>query len=296
MKDNRAEIVQDNYNSLTDRFYGNNDVMGPSPMHGTHVCGLIGAQRGNHIGIDGVADNVKLMMIRVVPDGDEYDKDVALAIRYAVDNGAKVINMSFGKYYSPEKMWVDSAVHYAEMKDVLIVHSSGNESYNLDTTVGYPNPWLKEWNTNAGNFITVGASSDPRINGSIAADFSNYGKTHVDVFAPGVKMYSTLPGTHTYGNQQGTSMSAPVVSGLAALIRSYYPELSAVQVKKIIEQSVLIPDASVPSFKPGDKKSVVSFSDLSKSGGIVNAYNAVKLAEQYKVTTDIKKNTTKANR
>ncbi|WP_257574620.1 S8 family peptidase [Hydrobacter penzbergensis] len=296
VKDNRAEIVQDNYNSLTDRFYGNNDVMGPSPMHGTHVCGLIGAQRGNHIGIDGVADNVKLMMIRVVPDGDEYDKDVALAIRYAVDNGAKVINMSFGKYYSPEKMWVDSAVHYAEMKDVLIVHSSGNESYNLDTTVGYPNPWLKEWNTNAGNFITVGASSDPRINGSIAADFSNYGKTHVDVFAPGVKMYSTLPGTHTYGNQQGTSMSAPVVSGLAALIRSYYPELSAVQVKKIIEQSVLIPDASVPSFKPGDKKSVVSFSDLSKSGGIVNAYNAVKLAEQYKVTTDIKKNTTKANR
>jgi len=304
VKDNRAEIVQDNYNSLTDRYYGNNDVMGPSPSHGTHVCGLIGAQRDNHVGIDGVADNVKLMMVRVVPDGDEYDKDVALAIRYAVDNGAKVINMSFGKYYSPEKMWVDSAVHYAEMKDVLIVHSSGNESYNLDTTIGYPNPWLKEWNTSAKNFITVGASSDPRINGSITTDFSNYGKQHVDVYAPGVKMYSTLPGTHNYGNQQGTSMSAPVVSGIAALIRSYYPELTAVQVKKIIEKTVLIPAIDVPSFKPGDKKMYVPFSTLSKSGGIVNAYNAVRAAEEYRTMAesqkepgqnDIKKRTTKAN-
>ncbi len=306
--DYRADIVQDNYNNLADRFYGNNDVMGPTPMHGTHVCGLIGAQRNNNIGIDGVADNVKIMMVRVVPDGDEYDKDVALAIRYAVDNGAKVINMSFGKYFSPEKMWVDSAVKYAEMKDVLIVHSSGNEGYDLDQTEGFPNPWLRQWNSTARNFITVGASSDPKINGSITTTFSNYGKEHVDVYAPGVKMYSTLPGTHSYGNQQGTSMSAPVVSGLAALIRSYYPEFTAVQVKRIIEQSVLVPSATEVSLKPGAKADPVPFSNLSRSGGIVNAYNAIQAAEQFKAiadtakekettrSSDLKRTTTKANR
>lgn len=299
--DARAEIVKDNYNSLADRYYGNNDVMGPTPTHGTHVCGLIGAQRNNNLGIDGVADNVKLMMLRVVPDGDEYDKDVALAIRYAVDNGAKIINMSFGKYYSPEKPWVDSAVRYAETKDVLIVHSSGNESYDLDLTPNYPNAWLKEWNTSAKNFINVGASGDPKINGSITTSFSNYGKEHVDVYAPGVKMYSTLPGTHSYGNEQGTSMAAPVVSGIAAMLRSYYPELTAVQVKRIIEQTVLVPDSSEPSFKPGPKATPAPFTSLSRTGGIVNAYNAVIAAEEAKNTADAahkndtKKNTTKSN-
>ena len=143
--DYRAEIVKDNYYDLSDRFYGNGDVMGPlnSAKHGTHVSGLIGAQRNNGIGVDGVADNVKIMMLRVVPDGDEYDKDIALAIRYAVDNGAKVINMSFGKYFSPEKRWVDSAVKYAELHDVLIVHASGNENNNLDEKEGYPQSMVK---------------------------------------------------------------------------------------------------------------------------------------------------------
>lgn len=282
--DYRAEIIKDNYYSFADRFYGNNDVMGPDPMHGTHVSGLIAAQRNNGIGIDGVADNARLMLLRVVPDGDEYDKDVALAIRYAVDQGAKVINMSFGKYFSPEKSWVDSAVKYAESKDVLIVHSSGNESVNLDEKEVFPNPWLKQWSSQATNFITVGASSDPKISGSIATDFSNYGKVKVDVFAPGIKMYSTLPGGNEYGNLKGTSMSAPVVSGLAALLRSYYPMLTAVQVKKIIEQSVLVPESSIFCFRPGPKADVVPFSALSKTGGIVNAYNAVVTAEQIKNT------------
>ncbi len=180
-RDYRAEIIGDNYYNLADRFYGNGDVMGPNPDHGTHVSGLIAAQRNNGVGIDGVADNVRIMMLRVVPDGDEYDKDIALAIRYAVDNGAKVINMSFGKSFSPEKAWVDSAIRYAEMKDVLVLHSSGNEGANTDEKEVYPNPWLKQWNTVAGNFITVGASSDPKISGSLTADFSNYGKTSVDV-------------------------------------------------------------------------------------------------------------------
>lgn len=288
--DPRSAIVKDNYYSLADRFYGNNDVMGPAnnAKHGTHVCGLIGAERNNGIGIDGVADNVKIMMLRVVPDGDEYDKDVALAIRYAVDNGAKVINMSFGKSFSPEKNWVDSAVKYAEIHDVLIVHASGNESNNLDVKESFPNPWLKQWNSNATNFITVGASSDPKISGSVAADFSNYGKENVDVFAPGVRIYSTVPGAHNYANLKGTSMSTPIVTGLAALIRSYYPNLTAVQVKKIIEESVLKPSVTVPSIKPGSKDEPIAFDLLSKTGGIINAFYAVESADTTKAMIAVK--------
>lgn len=282
--DYRADIVKDNYFDLSDRFYGNNDVMGPlnSAKHGTHVTGLIGAKRNNGIGIDGVADNVKIMMLRVVPDGDEYDKDIALAIRYAVDNGAKVINMSFGKSYSPEKRWVDSAVKYAELHDVLIVHASGNESDDLDVKENYPNPWLQQWNAKAANFITVGASSDPKISGSISADFSNYGKEKVDVFAPGVRMYSTFPGGNQYGNLKGTSMAAPVVTGMAAMIRSYYPDLTAVQVKKIIEESSYKPSGNVPNIKPGTKGEEVPFTLLSRTGGIINAYSAVMDADTTK--------------
>ncbi len=282
--DYRQMIVKDDYFNFSDRFYGNNDVMGPmeDADHGTHVSGLIGAQRNNGIGVDGVADDVKIMMLRIVPDGDEYDKDVALAIRYAVDNGAKVINMSFGKYFSPEKRWVDSSIKYAEAHDVLIVHASGNERTNVDEKENFPNPWLKQWNSNATNFINVGASSDPKISGSLVAEFSNYGKQNVDVFAPGERIYSTVPGSQ-YRSLNGTSMAAPIVSGLAALIRSYYPELSAVQVKKIIEESTLKPDTSAPCIKPGAKEGTTTpFNGLSKTGGIINAYNAMMDADTVK--------------
>lgn len=301
-KDYRAEVVGDNYFNLNDRFYGNADVMGPNPDHGTHVSGLIAAQRNNGLGIDGVADNVKIMMLRVVPDGDEYDKDIALAIRYAVDNGAKVINMSFGKSFSPEKVWVDSAIRYAETKDVLVLHSSGNEGINIDEKEVFPNPRLKQWNTIASNFITVGASSDPKITGNLTAEFSNYGKEMVDVFAPGVKIYSTMPGGNQYGNQQGTSMSTPIVTGIAALIRSYYPNLSAIQVKKIIEKSVLVPDTNNLCFRPGPKADIVPFATLSKSGGIVNAFNAIVTAEQFNtistttINTEVKPAVVKKNK
>ncbi|MDQ6813808.1 MAG: S8 family peptidase [Bacteroidota bacterium] len=272
----RQEIVKDNYNNINDRFYGNNDVMGPSPMHGTHVAGIIGAQRDNGIGANGVAQNVKVMMIRAVPDGDEYDKDIALAIKYAVDNGAKVINMSFGKGLSPEKKWVDDAVRYAELKDVLIIHAAGNDGEDTDTTGNFPNPDLKVLHRRASNFITVGASSDPRVSGDYVADFSNYGKNTVDVFAPGVKIYSTLPGKSSYGFLKGTSMASPVVAGVAAVIRSYFPDLSAAQVKYAIEKSA-IADPALKVTKPGSKEKV-SFTELSTSGGLINAYNAVKLA------------------
>ena len=274
----RAEIVGDNYYDINDRFYGNADVMGPSPMHGTHVSGIIGAQRENGIGMDGVADNVRIMMIRALPDGDEYDKDVALAIKYAVDNGAKVINMSFGKGFSPEKKWVDEAVRYAELKDVLLIHAAGNEAENNDESDNFPSPNFELYKkTTAHNFITVGASSDAKLNDGWVADFSNYGKNTVDVFAPGVKIYSTLPGVHQYGFLKGTSMAAPVVSGLAALIRSYYPTLTASQVKYVIEKSVTTLDSTTLVVKPGSK-SKVKITELCKSGGVINAYKAIELA------------------
>ncbi len=275
----RDSIIKDDYYNINDRFYGNGDVMGSAPMHGTHVTGIIAAERDNNIGVQGVADNVKVMMIRAVPEGDEYDKDVALAIKYAVDNGAKVINMSFGKSYSPEKKWVDEAVHYAEAKDVLIVHAAGNESADVDTTDNYPNPNLIEFKTTASNFITVGASSDQHIgNGDLVASFSNYGPKQVNVFAPGTKIYSTLPGGHDYGFLQGTSMASPVVAGVAALIRSYYPALSAKQVKYAIEKSAQQASDSVKIMVPGTNGSLCSMSSLCSSAGFLNAFAAVKLA------------------
>ena len=276
----RAEIVKDNYQDFNDRFYGNNNVMvsNKSAMHGTHVSGIIAAARKNGVGMDGVADNVKIMMLRAVPDGDEHDKDIALAIRYAVDNGAQVINMSFGKGFSPEKEWVDDAVRYADSKGVLLVHAAGNETRNIDSSQNYPSPVLKSDNKRAGNWITVGASGDPKA-GGLKAYFSNYGKSEVDVFAPGVKIYSTIPGGNTYGNLQGTSMASPVVAGLAALILQYYPTLSAQQVKAVIEKSALKTSDKISDPESGTP---VTLADISKTGGIINAYEAIKLAGSIK--------------
>lgn len=275
----RDNVVKDNYNDFNDRYYGNNNVMvsKTSALHGTHVSGIIGASRGNGIGVDGVADNVKIMSLRAVPDGDEHDKDIALAIRYAVDNGAMVINMSFGKGFSPEKKWVDDAVKYAESKGVLLVHAAGNDAKNLDSSFNYPTPQLLN-GPRPTNWITVGASGDPKA-GGLTASFSNYGKKEVDVFAPGVRIYSTVPGGNTYRDLQGTSMASPVVAGLAAFLLEYYPSLSPRQVKMIIEKSSKKPTEEVNV--PGDEK-MVKLGELSRSGGIVNAYEAIKLASATK--------------
>jgi len=291
--DYRTNIVNDNYKDFNDKFYGNNNVMvsNKSALHGTHVSGIIAASRKNGKGIDGVADNVRIMAIRAVPDGDEHDKDIALAIRYAVDNGAQVINMSFGKSFSPEKKWVDDAVKYAESKGVLLVHAAGNDAKNLDSTFNYPSPVFIEDGKRAGNWITVGASGDPKT-GGIVANFSNYGKKEVDVFAPGVKIYSSVPGGNTYQNLQGTSMASPVVAGLAAFILEYYPKLSPAQVKMIIEKSSQKPIDKVVN--PGNDESV-PLSDLSRTGGIINAYEAIKLASTIKgqrKLTEVKPTTT----
>jgi len=268
------KIIGDNYNDLNEKYYGNADVT-KRAGHGTHVSGIIGAIN-NKIGIDGIAKEVIIMPIRNTPMGDERDKDVANGIRYGVDNGAKIINMSFGKSYSSNKEIVDEAIRYAQEKGVLLIHGAGNDNKNTDYYYSYPTPLLNDGKV-ATNWIEVGASSS-NFNEKLAANFSNYGKESVDVFAPGVDVYSTLP-DNKYDTRSGTSMAAPVVSGVAALLLSYFPDLTPEAVKEIIVQSGTVYEGKVNLPGTDDK---VSFESLSKSGKIVNAYNAVKLAlEKY---------------
>lgn len=275
-------IVGDDYENSRERFYGNADVTGPDADHGTHVAGIIGAIRDNDIGIKGIADNVRIMVLRTVPDGDERDKDVANSIRYAVENGAKVINMSFGKAFAKDKQVVDDAVRFAMENDVLIVHAAGNDGQDNDATPGFPNRnYVDSLGINkgeAGAWIEVGATHW-KNDADLVASFSNYGRRSVDVFAPGVKIHSTMPGS-TYEDQQGTSMAAPVVAGLAALIRSYYPQLPAMEVKRVIMQSVTRVDQRVKINGADGRTMRVSLNEICVTGGIVNAYKALQLAEQ----------------
>lgn len=272
------KIVGDNYADINERFYGNNDVKGPDPLHGTHVAGIIAAKRGNNIGMDGVAENVRIMSVRTVPDGDERDKDVANAIRYAVDNGATVINMSFGKGYSPNKTAVDAAVKYAQDKDVLLIHGAGNEGANVTLTNNFPNDHFekkgKPGKKTATNWVEVGALNAD-LGENMAAEFSNYNSEYVDVFAPGAEIYSTTP-ENTYKIEQGTSMSAPMVAGVAAILRSYFPDLTADQIKEVLIASSVKQTRKV--IKPGTEDEMVDFSTLCKSGGIINVEKAVELA------------------
>ena len=275
-EDPRKIVGDDPYN-IKDNKYGNNDVIGPEANHGTFVAGLIAANRNNGIGIDGINDNVEIMVIRAVPNGDESDKDVALAIRYAVDNGANIINMSFGKAYSPLKSEVDAAVKYAEEKNVLLIDAAGNESENNDIKPSYPNRYLLD-KTEAKNWITVGASSIEKGK-KMVGYFSNYGTKTVDIFAPGVDIISLEPGSK-YVMENGTSFSSPIVAGVAALVLSYYPDLTAVQLKEILLNSATkLPKQKVNLPSKSDKKEKVRFGTLSKTGGIINAYEALKLAE-----------------
>ena len=277
-------IVGDNPEDLDEKYYGNNDVEGPDARHGTHVAGIIAANRNNDIGVKGIADNVKIMTVRAVPNGDERDKDIANAIGYAVDNGAHIINMSFGKGFSPHKELVDKAVKYAESKGVLLIHAAGNDGDDLDQEANFPNRTYSSGGQ-AKSWLEIGASSwgaDQNLVGS----FSNYGKKSVDLFAPGVQIYSTTP-NDTYENLQGTSMAAPATTGVAAIIMSYFPHLTAEQVKDILRQSTRKFDG-LQVTKPGSRDAV-PFDQLSSSGGMVNAYEAVKLAMTYDVNGRKKK-------
>ena len=279
--DGRA-ILGDDPSDINDRFYGNNDVLGPErseAAHGTHVAGIIAQSRHNDLGGDGVASDVtEIMAIRAVPDGDEYDKDIALAIRYAADNGAKVINGSFGKYYEQNSQWVRDAIVYAQEKDVLIVVAAGNDGKDLNIPGGvdrFPNDNVAMGPEVADNFLVVGALS-PELGEKMVASFSNYGHYDVDVFAPGVQIYATVP-FNTYDKFSGTSMASPNTAGVAALIRAYYPEFTASQVKKILKDSGVKIDMDVIV---GGKKEVRNFNSISTSGSIVNAYNALLLADK----------------
>jgi hypothetical protein len=272
---NPRSIVGDDYSDKAEHIYGNNDVTGPDAKHGTHVAGIVGAARNNGVGIDGVANGVRIMSVRTVPNGDERDKDVANAIRYAVDNGADVINMSFGKSYSPHKEVVDSAVRYADSLGVLMVHAAGNDGKDVDTTSNYPTREYREGGQ-ARLWIEVGASSWKGTS-DLATSFSNYGDETVDVFAPGEAIYSTVPG-NKYDRSRGTSMAAPMVSGVAALIMAYYPDLSARQVREIILDTATS-YADVEVTRPGGSETV-PFGQLSRTGGIVNAHAALKRAEE----------------
>ncbi len=274
------KVSGDDKSDLKDKDYGNNNVIGDKSIdtHGTSVAGLIGASRDNEKGIKGIANNVKLMVLRAVPQGDEYDKDIALAIRYAVDNGAKVINMSFGKSFSMHEKLVSDAMAYATKNDVLMVHGAGNDSNNIDDINFYPKDYYDNGDEEfTQNFINVGAIHY-KLNRKFPAYFSNYGKKNVDIFAPGYNLRTTAP-NNSYIYESGTSLAAPIVSGVAALIRSRFPNLKASQVKHILMNSGYSYDIQVTI--PGkNKNEKTPFASLSKSGKVVNAYKALLMAAQ----------------
>lgn len=278
--DARKRIVGDNPDEKDGKPYGSNLIKFADAEHGTGVAGLIGAVRGNKYGIDGVADNVRIMAIKAVPNGDEYDKDIANAIHYAVDNGAKIINMSFGKKLSPHKAWVDEAFKYAAAKNVLLVQASGNDNQDVDAKPQFPNDTFEDGSgTDADNVICVGASAD-KLDVNLAGTFSNYGKKNVDVFAPGVKVTSVNMDAE-FNTADGTSFSSPITAGIAALVLEYYPNLSAKQLKQVILESAT-PLTGTMVLKPGSQTEKVDFTTLSKTGGIVNAYRALVAASKLK--------------
>jgi subtilisin family serine protease len=267
------KITGDTPGDFSDVNYGSNNVEGPDALHGTHCSGIIAATRGNGKGNDGVADNVKIMVLRAVPDGDERDKDIALSIRYAVDNGAQICSMSFGKAYSPYQEEVIAAIRYAEEKGVLLVHAAGNSGMDIGENGNFPSPTYPSMSKEFSNWIEVGAST--RYKKNLAASFSNYSEKHVDIYAPGLEIMSTVPQSEYY-ETQGTSMACPMVSGVAALLKGYFPELTMFQIRDIILKSGQdVSDMETPL--PGDTK-MVPFKALCETGKIANVYNAVEMA------------------
>ena len=272
-----GRTTNDDIYDINDRNYGDNNINNTkeSESHSTHVSGIISGNRKIEDGNKGINNLAEIMVLRAVPNGDEYDKDVALAIRYAVDNGAKIINGSFGKYFSSNPEWVIDAIRYASDNDVLFIAGAGNESKDLDSLSNdnYPNDQYFNKAEFSDTFIKVGASSI-NLDENFTAYFSNYGKINVDIFAPGVDIYSSMP-NNKYKFQDGTSMASPVVAGIASLIMSYFPRLSAKKVKEIILESGIDIDLEIGNL--GDKK---NFNEYSKSGKLINAYNALILASK----------------
>ena len=284
--DPRAEIVGDNYDNYNEKHYGNNHYEGPDASHGTHVSGIIAGLPHGDEAQYGVAHKVaKIMTVRAVPDGDERDKDVANAIRYAVDNGAKILNMSFGKAVSPGKKHVWEAMKYAEKKGVLLVKAAGNENQNIGENEYFPTNFMKQSDEKpfVSNMIVVGASTNNSQN--LRARFSNYNGKMVDVFAPGQEIYSTVPDAK-YEYLQGTSMASPVVAGAAAVLWAYMPSLTPQQIKEALVKTVN------KSTVNANVDSSANFDQISVAGGVIDLYKAA----QYAYDNFYNKKGVKANR
>ncbi|RZS93870.1 S8 family serine peptidase [Aquimarina brevivitae] len=279
---NERTITGDDPYNIGDKNYGNNNVSGnlKELYHGTLVSGILSANRNDTIGVKGISDHILLMPLAISANGDEHDKDIALAIRYAVDNGADIINMSSGKSYSLNQQWVQDAVRYAADNDVLFVTSAGNDNLDLDTDKHsyYPNDNVDNETEISDSFIMVGASTS-YPNERFLFSSSNYGKNNVDIFAPGVGIKTTIP-FHKYRLANATSVATPIVAGVAALLKSYYPEFTAAEIKDILLQSGTTYQVEVEIEQEDGTTKTVPFSELSKSGKVVNAYNALLMAEQ----------------
>ena len=268
-----ARTTGDDPDNFSQRFYGDGNVMPKSDdeLHGTHVAGIIAASRNNDIGINGIASTAKIMCLRAVPnEGDEYDKDVALSIRYAADNGAQIINMSFGKDFSPHSDKVREAIVYSSSKGVLLVNAAGNDGADIDSVYSYPSDRFNNEPEVSSNFITIGAIG-PVKNPLMVAPFSNFGKENVDLFAPGAVIYASTPGDK-YKSLSGTSMAAPAVSGVAAILLSYYPKLSPEAIRKALMASVVKINYDLQF---GHDRAKTTMGELSLTGGVVNAFNAL---------------------
>ncbi len=274
---NDRALLNENESDILDKDYGNPIVYGEVNFeHSIGVCGILAATRDNEIGLDGFSNNIKIMPVVMVSEGDEHDKDVALAIRYAVDNGAHIINMSWGKYLSLNENWVIEAIKYAWKNDVLIVSSAGNDSKNIDNDPYYPTDYF-DGEEYINTFISVGGTTR-HFDQRLIATFSNYGKRNVDIFAPADEIYTTNT-SNSYKFSKGTSYSSPIVAGTAALIKSYYPEFSSQEIKTIILEAGTPVNFEIELLLEENLTKMVPFSEVSKTGKIINTFNAMIVAD-----------------
>ena len=277
---NFRSLIGDDPNNFDDRFYGTPSISIPSSdmPHATMIAGIIAAKPSGKNGVKGISDNVQIMELSTgVPGGGTENKELVNAIYYAVNNGATIINISLrpaGIEVHVKELRV--AFDYADKHNVLIVNAAGNDGLNLDHEkyiMGQGSDG-KEHDT----FIRVGATTE-LMNDQLAWESSDFGKNTVDIFAPGKNIYSTFPG-NAYNSLSGTSFAAPMVAGVAALLKSYFPKLTSKQVKEILMKSSFRPGILVTPPLGSGIENKIPFSKMSKSGGIVNAYNAVKLADE----------------
>mgnify|MGYP000162688740 FL=1 len=278
--DGRKDIIGDNYLDINDNKYGNNVLLTADAAIGTMEAGIIVAKRENGLGGNGIMDQAEIMTLRVAANGEPYLKDIALAIRYAVDHQADIIMLPVQNTLYPEdqKKWISEALEYAESKGVFCVTPAWEGAQDLAVETYYPNRWMtgKKELTN----LMVVCSSDKNGNPSMN---SNYGAKEVDLYAPGMEIYSTYTGD-TYQSGTGLGLAAATTVGVAALIKAYYPHLTGTQIRNILLETVTSrKDAEVEKGIVVDGKptqDLFLFGDLCLSGGIINAYQAVVAADK----------------